>query len=123
MTDSIVNFFFFLHYFTGSDTTSAFYNEGKKIGYGCFLKLNGGNLDELNVLLDGDSNADDIARAGEHYALHMYGAKVSCSVDKLRYLTHNKAIRNSNISTFNLEVLPTTYAALRQHSYRTYHAI
>ena len=71
-----------MHYFT-----SAFNNKGKKIGYNCFLKMNGDNLDEWNVFLDGDSNAEDIARAVEHFALQMYGAKVSCSVHKLRYLT------------------------------------
>ena len=49
--------------------------------------MNGDNLDEWNVFLDGNSNADDIARAVEHFALQMYGAKVSCSVHKLRYLT------------------------------------
>ena len=115
---------FFLHYFTGSDTTSAFYNKGKKIGYNCFLKMNGDNLDKLNVFLDGNSNADDIARAVDHFALQMYGAKVSCSVHKLRYLTYDKAIGNSNLSTsFKLECLPPTSAALRQHSYRTYHAV
>ena len=85
--------------------------------------MNGDNLDEWNVFLDGDSNADDIARAVEHFALQMYGAKVSCSVHKLRYLTYDKAIGNSNLSTsFKLECLPPTSAALRRHSYRTYHA-
>ena len=112
----------FLHYFTSSDTTSAFYNKGKKIGYNCFLKLNGDNLDELSVFFR--SNVDDIARAVEHFALQMYGAKVSCSVHKLRNLTYFKAIGNSNLSTsFKLECLPPTSAALRQHSYRTYHAV
>ena len=85
--------------------------------------MNGDNLDEWNVFLDGDSNADNIARAVEHFALQVYGAKVSCSVHKLRYSTYDKAIGNANLSTsFKLECLPPTSAALRRHSYRTYHA-
>ena len=71
MTDNIVNFFSLLYYFTGTDTTSAFYNKSKEIGHNCFLKINGENLDklnviyvdnlgELNVFLKGNSNADDI---------------------------------------------------------------
>ena len=65
-----------------------------------------------------------IAYAGEYFALQMYWAKVTCSVDKLRYLTYNEAIGNSNLSTsFKLEWLPPTSAALRQHSNKIYHAV
>ena len=104
MTDSIVNFFFF-----------CIISPVQILHLHSTIKA---------VFLDGNSNADDIARAVEHFALQMYGAKVSCSVHKLRHLTYFKAIGNSNLSTsFKLECLPPTSAALRQHSYRTYHAV
>lgn len=114
----------FLHCFTGCDTTSALYNKGKKKVFNCFMKLKPERLEELKVFTENSCSADDIACVGEKFTAHLYGAKGDTSVDRLRYLSYNKAIGSSQLSTnFKLESLPPTSAALKQHSYRVYHAV
>ena len=56
--------------------------------------------------------------------VQLYGAQADISVDRLCYLSYNKAIDSSHLSTtFKLESLPPTAAVLRQHSLRVYHAV
>lgn len=67
------------------------------------------------------STHQQIQEAGESFLLKLYGARSCESLNQLRYITYNKAIgRTSLSSTFQLASLPPTSAAAKQHSYRSY---
>ena len=56
--------------------------------------------------------------------VNLYGGKSNQNVDKLRYELYNRTIRKSSLfTTFKLESLPPTSNALKQHSFRVYHAV
>ena len=114
----------FLHCFTGCDTTSALYKEGKKKLFNCFIKLKAEMLEELKVFTENSSRPDDVACVGERFTAQLYGANKDTSVNRLRYLAYNRSIGKSQLSNnFKLEFLPPTSAALKQHSYRVYHVV
>ena len=74
------------------------------------------------------TNADksEISAAGETFIMTLYGEKTNekssaKSLDELRYYEYQKVTaRKSLQSTFELESLPPTSDAARQHSFRVY---
>jgi hypothetical protein len=111
----------FLHAFSGCDTTSALFNQGKMKCVNVLLK--NPHLKELvQVFKNQDANPEIIAEAGERFLLTLYGYSgvKSISLNNYRHQCFTKlAYKNK----FNFALLPPTEAAARQHSFRTYHQV
>ena len=113
----------FIHAVTGCDTVSALYGQGKKKAFQLVQK-DVNNFQFLDCFLNPESTKEQIASAGERFMLQLYGAHKMQSLDRLRYISYNHAIRKSTLSSsFKLESLPPTSAAAKQHSYRTFHTV
>ena len=110
----------FAHSVTGCDTVSALFGVGKKKAIDILDQYT--DDDSLNVFTNETSSKEQIATVGEKFILKLYGAPKS--VDKLnkqRYLSYNKSIRRSSLTTaFKLESLAPTSRAAYFHSLRTY---
>src|SRR6218665_3510517 len=107
-----------LHAITGCDTTSALFSHGKKKA---FLLAQTDSLNVLDVFENHGSSKEDVTRAGEEFLLKLYGAPTIQTLDKHRCTCYNRPIRRSSLSSsFQLESLPPTSAAARQHSLRSY---
>jgi hypothetical protein len=78
------------------------------------LKHNEGLRNRLTIFNSADSNADDIASAGEAFLLLLYGAKDTDTLDSYRYFMYKKTIARQNIqSKFDMAELPPTCASSR----------
>ena len=110
----------FLHAATGSDTTSAPYQQGKKKGYKT-LKKNDDLAQTVKIFNIPEADAEDIAKAGEMFLLALYGASAVDTLDDFRFATFKKKnAKKLTSSVFQMANLPPTSAAARQHSFRTY---
>ena len=110
----------FLHAVTGSDTTSAPYQQGKRKGYKV-LKSNDHLAQTVTVFNMPGADAEDIAKAGEDFLLALYGASTSQSLDEFRLTAfRRKNAKKSTNTVFQLASLPPMCAAAHQHSFRTY---
>ena len=86
-----------------------------------------GEKKAIEVLGKGDWNMFDVfmqsnasARMGELFLLKLYNAKQSLTaLDKLRYVQYMLKMSKTS-STFQLQILPPTSAAVKYHSYRAY---
>lgn len=107
------------HAFTGCDTTSAFFNQGK-------MKLTTLVLQESQIqeavkcFKVPNAQPDDLDDAGEKILVKMYGGKLPKSLNDLRYEGFARSLTKSK---YNLCSLPPTKAAARQHSLRVYHQV
>lgn len=117
VTDNIL----FLHAFSGCDTTSALFNQGK-VKFLTILKKHKNLQEVIQVFQDSNAEADTIADAGERFLLALYGAnhEDNISLDAYRYQCF---VRSLTKSKFNIASLPPTVAAARQHSFRTYYQV
>lgn len=114
------NVLLFLHAATGCDTTSAIFRKGKRQA-ATLLQRNTELRTLVKIFNDPTSTKKDIAVAGEHFLLHLYGAKVNSSLNKQRYFAYNRAVAKLSVQAkFDLATLPPTYAASTQHFYRVY---
>lgn len=106
----------FLHAFSGTDTTSAFFKQGKLKFVNLLEKHE--ELQEL-VALFKKPHVDPakIAEAGRSFIFRLYGNRECESLGDLRYQCFAKSLSKS---TFTLASLPPTDAAARFHSLRTY---
>ncbi|XP_071574804.1 uncharacterized protein [Temnothorax nylanderi] len=109
----------FYHAFTGCDTTSALFNQGK-IKITLLLKKTDDLREDINSFKDSYADPDLIDDAGEKVLVALYGGQRNDSLNKLRYDGFGRSITKSK---FNLACLPPTKAAGRQHSLRTYHQV
>lgn len=110
----------FAHSVTGCDTVSALFGVGKKKAIDILDQYT--DDDSLDVFTNETSSKEQIASVGEKFILKLYGAPKSVDkLDKQRYLSYNKSIRRSSLTTaFKLESLPPTSRAAYFHSLRTY---
>lgn len=117
ITDNIL----FLHAFSGCDTTSSLFNQGK-LKFLSILQKHQDLHDSIQVFQDSNAEPDAIADAGERFLLALYGAKHgdNISLDAYRYQCF---VRSLTKSKFNIASLPPTAAAARQHSFRTYYQV
>lgn len=78
--------------------------------------------DIVSIFLDENANGNNIDNAGQLFITTLYADKYEeiMSLDKLRYQLFAKSLMKKS---FNLNYLPPTQAAARQHSLRTYHQI
>ncbi|KAJ8733220.1 hypothetical protein PYW08_001518 [Mythimna loreyi] len=107
------------HAFSGCDTTSALFNQGKtKL---TTLVLKDSQIQEaLECFKVPNAQPDDLDDAGEKNFVKMYGGKLPKSLNDLRYEGFARSITKSK---YNLCSLPPTKAAARQHSFRVYHQV
>ena len=110
----------FLHAFSGCDTTSAFFRQGKIK----FVKLleNNPNLQEaVQCFKNPDASAGDVGSAGQRFLAALYSSKQGeTSLDTICYTMFSKSLSKTG---FNLASLPPINAAAVQHSLRVYHQI
>lgn len=112
----------FAHSFSGCDTTSSFYGQGKLKAVSLLNKYDS-LQDIVAVFNNPQSTHDEVAAAGEKFILALYNAPQSeTDLDHYRYISFNKNVRKLNHAVL-LASLPPTSKAARQHSYRVYHQI
>ena len=111
---------------TGSDTTSVFFNKGKTKAY----HMNKQYIEDLRIkekqkhFTEVNVQKQQIASAGERFVINLYGGRKNKTIDNVRHDIYNRTIQKSRLSTtFKLESLPPTSAALMHHSSRAYHAV
>ena len=105
---------------TGSDTTSAFFNKGKTMAYHMSKQY----IEDLRIFTEVNVQKQQIASAGERFVINLYDGRKNKTIDNVRHNIYNRTIQKSSLSTtFKLESLPPTSAALMHHSSRAYHAV
>jgi hypothetical protein len=114
----------FLHAFSGCDTTSALFNQGK-MKFINVLRKNPDLNEIIQVFKNPNADPEIIAKAGECVLLELYSysnvkSKKSMSLNNYRYACFTTSAFKSK---FNIASLPPTEAAARQHSFRTYHQV
>ena len=109
-----------LHFMTGSDTTSAFFNKGKTKAY----HMNKQYIEDLRIFTEVNVQKQQIASAGERFVTNLNGGRKNKTIDNVCHDIYNRTIQKSSLSTtFKLESLPPTSAALMHHSSRAYHVV
>ena len=108
------------HAISGSDTVSAIYNVGKKKA----LKVLEQEVWEaLSVFKKVDATHEEIAAAAEMFVLKLYNANhLTTSLDILRYVHYMRKMKTST-SSFQLQSLPPTSAAVKFHVFRAFFAV
>ena len=117
----------FLHIFTGCDTTSCFYRQGKKKLISSFEPE---KLKELaSKFYKKDATAEEIASSAYILIRDLYSNKAekylfakneNFTLNDLRYLHFSKAKIKTN---FAFETLPPTEGAAKQHAFRVYYQL
>lgn len=109
----------FLHVMTGCDAVSAIYRQGKRKAFNLVYKKQ--DYDQLDTFTRAESTHEEVKKAGESFILKLYGASKFQSLDEYRHIAYKRATGRSSLSSsFQLESLPPTSGAAKQHSYRTY---
>jgi hypothetical protein len=113
----------FLHAFSGCDTTSALFNQGK-MKFINVLRKNPDLNEIIQVFKNPNADPEIIAKAGERVLLELYSysnvkSKKSMSLNNYRYACFTTSAFKSK---FNIASLPPTEAAA-QHLFRTYHQV
>lgn len=111
----------FAHAFAGCDTTSAFFNIGKKSILNIFKE--DANLSLVKPFYKAQQGRDSLYDAAEKLVILLYKKDgQSNSLNELRYKTYKKSVRSSK-KRFQLSSLPPTKSALREHVKRVYFQI
>lgn len=110
----------FIHAFSGCDTVSAIFGMGKNRIINV-LKQNRQLREGLKFFKNPNPSKNQIATSGENVIIALYGGKESDdSIDTVRY----RLFAQSGIKTkTDFSRLPPTSAAVRQHSFRSYHQV
>ncbi|CAH2218497.1 jg2186 [Pararge aegeria aegeria] len=119
--ENVKNLVAFIHAFTGCDTTSAFFKQGKaKIIK--LLEKNTSLNEEALIFNKTNATAEEIENAGKKIIAAMYGGTKSCNLqlNELRYLCFKSS---STKKAFNLAMLPPTELAAKQHTFRAYYQV
>ena len=115
----------FAYCFSGCDTTSSLFKKGKVKVMTTLQNLHAKELDQLLLFNKVNSDPAKLVEAGIMFGSRLYDEKnVNNDINKLRYNLYTKVIRNSKLSSnFQLESLPPTSEALKQHILRVYHSV
>ena len=100
-----------LHSFTGCDTTSAFYGQGKKSQLKNLMKNPPDIQDTMEQLGNNFNPTESLLTSCEKYVCAMYGKPNIESVDELRYIMY---CEKPNL----IHMLPPTSDSLKQHIMR-----
>lgn len=108
----------FLHAFTGCDTTSCFYKQGKNKLIKLFL--NDYNLQKLaEKFYDVNASQSEIENCGNKIIAALYSTKKESQIlQELRFIHFQKC---TSKKLCKLESLPPTTGAAKQHSFRTFY--
>lgn len=109
----------FLHAFSGCDSTSAFFRQGK-IKFIKTFEKNTSLQKTVAAYMDPNATPDQVAEAGAKFIVTVYTGASNKSLNETRLELFHKALSKSY---FNLACLPPTEAAARQHSLRVYFQI
>lgn len=114
------NHILFLHAFSGCDTTSSLFNQGKMK----FCSLVEKNT-QLNAIIgvynDEAEKPEETEDAGARFLVTLYGGDMEKeSLEEIRY---KRFAKSSIKSKFNLASLPPTKDAARYHAFRTYNQV
>jgi hypothetical protein len=120
---TVADHILFLHAFSGCDTTSALFNQGK-MKFINVLRKNPDLNEIIQVFKNPNADPEIIAKAGERVLLELYSysnvkSKKSMSLNNYRYACFTTSAFKSK---FNIAWLPPTEAAA-QHSFRTDHQV
>lgn len=107
----------FAHAVSGCDTTSAVFGKGKKRAWNV-LKESPEMREVAKVFTNPSSLADAVAKAGEKFLLKIYNGGECTSLDELRCQLFARTLKRR--AAVELETLPPTSAACKQHSFRVY---
>lgn len=118
--EAVVDNVLFLHAFSGCDTTSAIFGQGK-IKFFNVLQKSEELHRTVQVFKEVGVDSDTIAAAGEQFLATLYRARQDKT--SLNFLRYQQFARSVTKSKFNPASLPPTTAAARQHSLRTYHQV
>lgn len=111
------NHLFFIHAFTGCDTTSAFYNKGKNTFIKIFNNDNKLRAAAETFMIE-EQNEDVFFNEGINCLLTMYGAKTAKNLNELRYKRFiTLAAKDKSVQ---LSSLPPTEDAAKLHMKRVY---
>ena len=119
----VQNHLLIAHAITGCDTVSALFSVGKRSALEVLEK---NDCSFLDIFQAADASHEQIAMAGERFVLKLYNAKEICpSLDDWRYLKYHQVMKQNKkkktgLTSFRLESLPPTSAAMKYHSYRAY---
>jgi len=106
----------FIHAFTGCDTTSSFFNHGKNK----IIKILNNDariFNLLHVFYSEASSKNDIAINGIKIIQRLYSNEETTTLSNLRYnMFRSLSFKNKN----NLQLLPPTEGAAKQHCFRCY---
>ncbi|KAF6214200.1 hypothetical protein GE061_008939 [Apolygus lucorum] len=106
----------FLYAFSGCDSTSAFFRQGKTKFVNTFEK-NPGIQRTVSIFMDQNATPDQVADAGARFIAAVYSGASNTTLNDLRLHHFEKALSKVN---FSLASLPPTAAAARQHSLRVF---
>jgi hypothetical protein len=110
----------FLHAFSGCDTTSALFGQGK-MKFLSTLKKQPCLEQNCAVYLSPNATPEQVTKAGESFLISLYGGNSeSQNLNDLRFKMFTRAAAKTNM---NLARLPPTSDAARLHSLRTYHQV
>ncbi|KYN12193.1 hypothetical protein ALC57_15644 [Trachymyrmex cornetzi] len=108
----------FVHAFSGCDSTSALFNQGK-IKLLNILKQNTQLNEIVEIFREENADSHNISEAGERVLAALYGYSDDVrSLNDIRYYCFTRSVYKTK---FNLASLPPTEDAARQHSFRTYY--
>ena len=106
----------FLHAFSGADTTSAFFRQGK-LKFIKLLEKHKQLQDLVTMFRDPYAEPEKIAEVGNAVIIQLYGTNECKSLCDARYQCFAQLLNKTN---FSLASLPPTDAAARFHSLPTY---
>lgn len=110
----------FLHAFSGCDTTSTLFGQGK-MKFLSTLKKQPHLEENAAVFLDPNATPEQVAEAGESFLVSLYGGNYKTqNLNDLRFQLFARAAAKTN---FNLARLPPTQDAARFHSLRTHNQV
>ncbi|XP_061723992.1 uncharacterized protein LOC133530150 [Cydia pomonella] len=106
------------HAFTGCDTTSAIFRQGKRKV--CTKMMKNSLKQAVNAFNDPCSSHEEISKAGEIIFCELYGGNKTTDINILRYERFAQSLTKSST---DLATLPPTSSAAKQHSLRVYYQI
>lgn len=106
----------FLHAFSGCDTTSPFFRQGKVKVFQTLAK-NPDLLSVVSIFLNHKATPDQVADARAKFTAAVYSGNKGQSLNQLRFHPFQMALSKT---TFNLASLPPTELATHQHSFSVF---
>ena len=110
----------FVHAWSGCDTTSATFGQGKTF---LLKKFHGKEFEELqhisSIFSQSQITAEDVGRAGSRVFVNLYGGKNGQPLNNLRYYKYMDAVA-SNSTYLDPQKLPPTERAAYFHSLRVH---